>query len=238
MHKSVPFICSDVISDPNGRYLIVIGRMYDSPVLLVNIYAPNWDNADFFKQLFSSLPDMSSRFLLLGGDFNCWLSPELDRSSTKAATPSRSARTVRTFMNEFAMSDPWRFFNPTCKVYSFFSPVHHSFSRIDYFLVDNRILPSVSSCSYEPIVISDHAPVTVNIHFGGHAHSRTPWRFNTRLLSDDNFVGMISAQIDMFLSINKTPDISASLLWETLKAYIRGQIISYVNHENKQRREK
>ena len=119
-----------------------------------------------------------------------------------------------------------------------FSPIHHSFSRRDYFLIDNRILPSVSSCSYEPIVISDHAPVTVNIHFGGHAHSRTPWRFNTRLLSDDNFVGMISAQIDMFLSINKTPDISASLLWETLKAYIRGQIISYVNHENKQRREK
>ena len=37
LHKSVPFICSNVISDPNGRYLIVIGIMYDSPVLLVNI---------------------------------------------------------------------------------------------------------------------------------------------------------------------------------------------------------
>lgn len=30
----------------------------------------------------------------------------------------------------------------------------------------------------------------------------------------------------IFLSINKTPDISASMLWETLKVYIRGQIFS------------
>lgn len=42
----------------------------------------------------------------------------------------------------------------------------------------------------------------------------------------------------MFLEINKTPDISASVLWETLKAYIRGQIISYVSHEKKQKKDK
>lgn len=42
----------------------------------------------------------------------------------------------------------------------------------------------------------------------------------------------------MFLEINKTPDISASVLWETLKSYIRGQIISYVSHEKKQKKDK
>lgn len=70
-------------------------------------------------------------------------------------------------MDEFAISDPWRFFNPSGKVFSFFSHVHHTFTRIDYFLVDNRFLPSVSSCSYEAIVISDHSPVTMNVQLRG-----------------------------------------------------------------------
>lgn len=32
--------------------------------------------------------------------------------------------------------------------------------------------------------------------------------------------------------------MSASVLWETLKAYIRGQIISYVNYDRRRRRER
>lgn len=236
IHKSVSFECSHVTSDPGGRFLIVKGKIYDTPVLLVNVYAPNWDNPDFFRQLFSDLPDMSSHFLIWGGDFNCWLNPSLDRSSTKIATITRSARVIKTFMNEFSVSDPWRFFNPAGKAFSFFSHVHHTFTRIDYFLVDNRLLPTIGPCSYEATVISDHSPVTMSIQIRGIAQCHTPWRFNTRLLASDKFVKMISDQIDFFLSLNKTPDISASVLWETLKAYIRGQIISFVNYESKRRR--
>lgn len=238
LHKSIPFVCSNVIADPNGRYLIVSGIMFNTPVLLVNIYGPNWDDDGFFKTLFSTLPDISSHFLILGGDFNCWLDPKLDRSSTRHCISSRSARVIQSFKDQFALSDPWRFFNPSGKEYSFFSNVHHTFTRIDYFLVDNRILPSVKSISYNAIVISDHAPVTMNIHFKGSDNNRAPWRFNNRLLSNEGFVELISNQIDFFLSVNKTPDVSASVLWETLKAYIRGEIISYSGYERKVKREK
>lgn len=204
----------------------------------MNVYALNWENADFFKQLFSKFPDMSSYFLILGGDFNCWLKPELDRSFPKITSSSKSARTIKAFMKEFSISDPWCFFNPTSKMYSSFSHVHHTFTRVDYFLVDNRILPSASSSSYGATVISDHSPISLSIQFGGSFQPRTPWRLNVRLLSDEKFVDMISNQIDLFLSINKTPEISASVLWDTLKAYIRGQIISFANHEKKQKQEK
>ena len=40
-------------------------------------------------------------------------------------------------MEEFSISDPWRFLNPSGRAYSFFSNVHHTFTRIDYFLIDN-----------------------------------------------------------------------------------------------------
>ena len=71
-------------------------------------------------------------------------------------------------------------------------------------------------------------------HLGAHA----PWRLNTCLLLNDNFVNFVSQQIDFFVSLNKTPEVSASVLWEALKAYIRGEIISYTGYEKKLRKEK
>ena len=43
----------------------------------------------------------------------------------------------------------------------------------------------------------------------------------------------ITEQIDFFLQVNRTDGISASTLWETLKAYLRGQIISRSAHIRK-----
>lgn len=57
------------------------------------------------------------------------------------------------------------------------------------------------------------------------------------MLSNEKFVAFIARQIDFFLETNKGPGVSASLLWETLIVYIRGEIISYVNYENELRRE-
>lgn len=44
---------------------------------------------------------------------------------------------------------------------------------------------------------------------------------------------MIAASIDDFLIFNQTSSTSHSLLWESLKAYLRGQIISYSLYLNK-----
>lgn len=121
IHKSVPFVCLDVKTDPNGRFVIVSGRIGNTALLLVNIYAPNWDDDKFFRHLFSSLPDTSSYSIIMGGDFNCWLNPDLDRSSLRRNSPSKSSRVIQSFMEDFAISDPWRFFNPCGKAFSFFS---------------------------------------------------------------------------------------------------------------------
>lgn len=45
-------------------------------------------------------------------------------------------------------------------------------------------------------------------------------------------------KLTFFLTTNRIPGISASLLWETLKAYIRGEIILYSSNVNKQRKTK
>lgn len=161
-----------------------------------------------------------------------------DRSSPRACAPSKSAKVIQSFIEEFAVTDIWRFCNTSKREYSFFSQVHLTFTRNDYFLVDNRLLSSVSNCAYDAIVISDHAPIIMNICFKNFTSMHAPWHLNTHLLLNDNFVNFVSQQVDFFVSLSKTPDVSASVLWEALKAYIRGEIISYTGYEKKLRREK
>lgn len=78
----------------------------------------------------------------------------------------------------------------------------------------------------------------MNIHFKVSDNNRAQWHFNNRLLSNEDLMEFISKQIDFFLSVNKTPDVSTLVVWETLKAYIRGEIISYSGYERKIKREK
>ena len=79
----------------------------------------------------------------------------LDRSSARHATLSGSAKALASHAKQLGLSDPWRFNFPSTKVYSFFSHPHHTYSRIDFFLMDDRLLSKVKSCEYHSIVISD-----------------------------------------------------------------------------------
>ena len=97
------------------------------------------------------------------------------------------------------------------------------------------MLSKVRSCACQSIVISDHAPVMLYIAFTGVAKPRRNWRLNSTLLVTDDFVDFISDQISYFLSINKTPEVSNATDWEALKAFLRGQIISFAANREKNR---
>lgn len=141
-------------------------------------------------------------------------------------------------MEQYAISDVWRFFNSSSKQFSFFPPVHGTFSRIDFFLINNKLLPSVTSCSYSPIVISDHATVTVDISLPVRSLSRSPWQFNSLLLTNPDFIKTIKSCINFFISTNVHSDVSAATIWETCKPYLWREIISYSAQQVKINREK
>ena len=125
--------------------------------------------------------------LIVGGDMNCVINPNLDRSNPWTLTPSSMSRSLFDFMSKNACIDPWRFYNPHTKEYSFFSQMHQSFSQIDYNFIDSRLIPKVLTVNYHPIVISDHAPLSLDIQFFSQPRYPTPWRLNTLLLLDDKF---------------------------------------------------
>lgn len=83
----------------------------------------------------------------------------------------------------------------------FLSQRHKSFSRIDYFLLDSKLISNVITSDYQNILISDHSPTSVVLDLG---HKTKPfcWSFHPSLISDVSICQFISQKISEFLDIN------------------------------------
>lgn len=122
IRKGISFTSEKVISDSSGRFVIVTGRLLDKQVIFVNIYAPNFDDSNFFTKVFTSIPPADDYSLIIGGDFNCVLNTLLDRSSSKVIQPSKAATNIKNLCDQFGLVDPWRFLS--------LLPGHFPFSRL------------------------------------------------------------------------------------------------------------
>lgn len=72
--RHVQFTVSSVQADSAGRFVIVVGKLYTLPVILASVYAPNWNDSEFFNNFFSAIPNMLTHNIIIGGDVNCVLS--------------------------------------------------------------------------------------------------------------------------------------------------------------------
>ncbi len=158
--------------------------------------------------------------------------PRLDRPSKKVMSPLKSATIIQSFLNNYGICDAFHFQNLRQGNFQ----VHQSYSRIDNIFLDNKLLPYLQDCSYESKVVSDHAPVVLGLNFAKAPPKNHQWSFNTDSLKDKDFVKFISSNISSFLEINSTPGMAYSSIWETLKCYLRGLIISYSSYKNRERK--
>lgn len=119
--------------------VVVTGTILNVHVTFLNLYAPNFDSPGFFRGVFHLILDLATTNLIAGGDFNCVLDTILDRSSSRPISPSDSTNVLNNLMNSLNLTDIWRIHNPTEKEYSFFSQVHNTYTRIEYFLIDFKV---------------------------------------------------------------------------------------------------
>lgn len=54
--KSITFHLDSMTADPYGRYVMISGHINSFPITMLNIYAPNVDNLDFFRKIFDMIP--------------------------------------------------------------------------------------------------------------------------------------------------------------------------------------
>lgn len=108
---------------------------------------------------------------------------------------------------------------------------------MDFFLISKSLTQYVTETTIHPIIISDHAPISITLHAQSCIKPPKRWHFNISLLLDSDFDNFIKKEWAFFLEMNDSPETSPSLLWETGKAVITGTNISYSSYRKKQQQQ-
>lgn len=136
--------------------------------------------------------------IIVGGDFNCVLKPNMDREGGQDSSHSHTRKDIHHFMTELGLCDIWRKHNPDKKEFSCHSITYNTYSRLDYFLISNTSLFKIKSCYYNSIIISDHAAVTLGYNICKEYSGLPRWRFDNKWLQDPEFVKCLNVNIDVF----------------------------------------
>ncbi len=150
IRKNVPFVHQKTISDINGRYIIVLGSINSKQITLVNLYAPNHDDLLFFQKVFKLIPSISESNIIIGGDFNC-VDNVLDRQPSQIASVTSKSNAM---LKQYAIPKHCRYMEnskSSDRDFSFYSHVHKSYSRIDFFLLDSNLVPNACKSQYHNI---------------------------------------------------------------------------------------
>lgn len=228
----IPFQKVKVIGDKEGRYVLVKGKIEGVLVSLLNIYAPPGSDWSFYRKLFDLIAVEGEGILVVGGDLNQRLNPELD-SSAQTSSKNLIAKKITDMMREMGIMDVWRELNPNVKDYTFYSTPHNNYSRIDYFLMWNKDRYQVDKCEIGNMDLSDHSPVSLNLLLSPEKRKRT-WRINNNLLKG-KMREEIKIEIQRYLDENDNEEVSPPILWDACKAVLRGKLIAKAAYLKKQK---
>lgn len=90
-------------------------------------------------------------------------------------------------MEYLHFTDIWRLFHPVNREFTFYSPPHNIFSRIDYIFGTDNIIPTISDAEIHDIAFSDHTPITVSLLDPSLQHNLRLWCFPCFLYKNANF---------------------------------------------------
>ena len=167
--------------DKEGRIVMLDIGIVDTTVTLINIYAPNTDDAAFFDSISLQLEQFECQSIIWGGDFNCVLDLKSDKKGGRSATHSQAVKSILNIMEEFSLIDVWRMKNPTTHRYTWHSKNVHC--RLDFFLISFNLISQVKSCNILLGYKTDHSAITCKININSQPRGRGLWKFNVSLFT-------------------------------------------------------
>ena len=234
--SSVSVSTNKIVKDPEGRYVILDALFNGLHLILVNVYAPNNDDPDFFLDLFAVLDNMDLSRLIVAGDCNFALGP-LDYSGSLPHHSNVNSRNIfEAIMDEFNLVDIWRSEHPNIRKYTRHQKHPVVLSRLDYIFASNNLINNVNSSNIISGISSDHSIVTAKISSDIPARGTGYWKLNCHYLRHDaEFINFVKSKISEFKSIHSQSLANPNILWDSLKCYITGHCIEYTSRKKKER---
>ena len=196
-------------SSGHGRLQIVALDVssLEKKILLINIYNHNDENNQVsllqaLEKKLDDFPDILDFEIILGGDFNCTVSPDLDSKGGNPTFKRNSVSQINIIKNKFSLIDIFRTKYPLRKTYTWRRnyPVK-MYRRLDFFLISNTLQDSIKSVKNSASTKSDHCPVSLAVIPETNV-PRGPrlWRYNFTLNYDPEFCSSANSMFDKLSS--------------------------------------
>ena len=200
IHEKLPVEVLEQIVDEGGRYIALKVKMNDEILLLCNCYFPTKSHQQDQIKLLNELTDMLLGYadlpLVIGGDFNVVLNPELEKSNydNSDIDSKRFRAALLSFLEIFNLEDIIRNITPTKKIYTWHNK--NISTRLDYLFMSDQLTNYASEYNIKSAPYTDHDIVTVKLKsFNSIPKGHGTWKLNVRLLSNQEYVRNIKTTI-------------------------------------------
>lgn len=257
-NNTFEFKMKDVYSDKRGNLIVINVIINSIEYILVNVYAPNKDEPDFFRSMQNVLNKYNVDNVIIGGDWNLLLDPNIDGKNYKHVNNPRAKEEVSNLTLQFNLTDIWRHLHPSGKQYTWHKKVNRKIiqqGRLDFFLLSDQLVNLCQKSGIIPGYRTDHSIVTFELNAIENKRAKTFWKFNNLLLRDQTYIETIKNTINNtkirympLVYIEETigevelfqPSIDAQLFLEVLLMEIRSSTLKYsaIRKKDEQNEEK
>uniref|UniRef100_A0A803SU58 Reverse transcriptase domain-containing protein n=1 Tax=Anolis carolinensis TaxID=28377 RepID=A0A803SU58_ANOCA len=228
----------EIFKDESGHQLAVEITWQNQKILLVGVYGPHKAKEKFYKRLEKTILDMDYEEIILLGDWNGVLNPQIDRQSGRKIKQDQGKLPIafNTLMKTTGVVDVWRHLYGNQKGFTFYSEAHSSLSRIDMFLTSKTLIPQIKKMEILPRTLSDHNAIL--LVFKKKKRTDFSWKLNENMLQDPEIVKKAKDILTLYFAVNKPGEVKMETVLDASKAVIRGFFIQQNAIRNKIKREK
>lgn len=91
--------------------------------------------------------------------------------------------------------------------------------------MNNNDLNRVKECEIQQADVSDHCAIHLIVHLKGQ-EKNTLWRLNVGILNNKSYVEELKKDFITYQNENDNGEVTPVILWDALKAVIRGKFVA------------
>ena len=196
LSKNFEYKIEHIFKDIDGNLIELDLIISDIKLKLFCIYGPNKDNPDFYESIENKIINNEQDYVLLAGDLNITLNPDLDSSNYVNINNPNARKKIIDILNKHDLIDIYRHFHPITRRYTWRRRNPIKQARLDYFVGSSTLSDLIQTTNIKPGYRTDHSIIELKILINKFQRGKGRWIFNNKLLENRDYIFEINKLID------------------------------------------